>query len=176
MEWDDIIPQMLYLMIERYWPIYLWAWTLCLLGFIKQHHTWSEFITSPYLICMYLHVLSDIECITFLIVNKVFNLHDAAHALQLVEKLEIFKAFVKPSWAFWSMEWKHNIPQMLYLSDFTSPYLISLCACADSLIHKLALSKAFVKLLMSFSGARNVKTTSLRWCTSWWRDIASWSY
>lgn len=46
---------------------------------------------------MYLHVLSDIECITFLIVNKVFNLHDAAHALQLVEKLEIFKAFVKPS-------------------------------------------------------------------------------
>jgi hypothetical protein len=46
---------------------------------------------------MYAHVLADIECITFLIVNKVFNLHDAADALKAVEKLEVFKAFVKPS-------------------------------------------------------------------------------
>lgn len=78
-------------------------------------------------ICIYPHVLADIECKTFLNVNRVFNLHDAANALKAAEKLEIFKSFVKPSGAFWSMEWKDNIPQMLCLSGCTSPYLISLC-------------------------------------------------
>lgn len=175
MELNNFILQMLYLMIERYWPIFLWAWTLCLLGFIKQDDIWSEFITAPYFICMYAHVLAVTECITFLIVNKVFNIHDAADALKAVEKLEVFKAFVKPSWAFRSTEWKDNIPQMLYLSGCTFPYLISLCMrrLTDT---EAGTEKGICEALMSFSGAWNGKTASLRCCTSWWRDIASWPY
>lgn len=73
-----------------------------------------------------------------LVVSKVFDLHDAADALKAVEKLEVFKALLKP--------WKnseHTIPKSYTLKPHDPGILANLLMSTYTLVYFVLYYKIF---------------------------------
>jgi hypothetical protein len=71
-------------------------------------------------------------------VSKVFDLHDAADALKAVEKLEVFKALLKP----WRHS-EHTIPKSYTLKPHVPGILVNLLMSTYTLVYFVLYYKIF---------------------------------